>query len=55
MVDYFAVKSSGRDVKSSGAKLALWMCLEIVGILGIGDFLRMPSGLSTISSGFGLG
>ena len=46
---------SDRDVKFPGAELALWMGLEIVGFLGVGDFLRMFSGLSTISGGFGLG
>ena len=46
---------SNRAVKSSSAELALWMWLEIVGFIGVGDLLRMLSGLSTISSGFGLG
>ena len=46
---------SDRAVNFSGAELALWMCLEIAGFPGIGDFLRMLSGLSTISGGFGLG
>ena len=46
---------AGRAVKSSGVELALWMWLGIVGIIGVGDLLRMISGLSTISGGFGLG
>ena len=46
---------SDRAVKSSGAELALWMHLEIVGFLGVGYFLRIISGLSTISGRFGLG
>ena len=44
-----------RAVRSSGAELALWMWLEIVGLLGVGAPLRMLSGLSTISGGSGLG
>ena len=46
---------SDRDVKSSGVELALCMWLEIVGLLGVGDPLRILSGLSTISGGFRLG
>ena len=46
---------SDRAVNPSGAELALWICLEIVGLLGVGDFLRMLLGLSPISGGFGLG
>ena len=46
---------SGRAVKFSGADSDLWMGLEIVGFLGVEVFLRMFSGLSTISGGFGLG
>ena len=46
---------SNRDVKSSGAELALCMWLEIVGLIGAGDLLRMLSGFSTISGGFGFG
>ena len=46
---------SDRAVKFSGVELALWMLLEIVGPLGVGDLLRMLSGLSTISGGSGLG
>ena len=46
---------SDRAVKFYVAELALWMCLEIVGFLGVGYFLRMFSGLLTILGGFGLG
>ena len=42
-------------MKSSVAELALWTWLKIVGLIGVGDLLRMISGLSTISSGSGLG
>ena len=44
-----------RAVKSYGAELDLWMWPEIVGLSGAGDLLRMLSGLSTISGGFGFG
>ena len=44
---------SDRAVKSSGVELDLWMWLEIVDCLGVGDLLRMLLGLSTISRGFG--
>ena len=46
---------SDRVVKSFNAELALWMWLEIVGILGAGDLLRMLSELSTILGGVRLG
>ena len=46
---------SDRAVKFSGVELALWMWLEIVDCLCVGDPLRMLSGLSTISGGSGLG
>ena len=46
---------TNRAVKSSGAELVIWMCLEIDGLLGVGYLLRMFSGLSTIPGGFGLG
>ena len=46
---------ANRDVKSSGAELALCMWLEIFGLIGVGNILRMLLGLSTISGGFGLG
>ena len=46
---------SDRAVKSSGVELALRIWLEIVGLVGAGDLLRMLSGFSTISGGSGLG
>ena len=46
---------SNRAIKYSGVELALWMWLEIVDILGVGDLLRMLLRLSNISGGFGLG
>ena len=46
---------SNRATKFSGAELALLMCLEIVDLLGVRDFLRILYGLSIISGGFGLG
>ena len=46
---------SDRVVKSFGAELALWMWLGIVGLLGVGDPLRILLGLSTILGAFGSG
>ena len=46
---------SDRAVKTSSVELALWMWLEIVGILGVGAPLRILSGSSTISGGSGFG
>ena len=46
---------TSRAVRYSGVDLALWMWLEIVGLLGVGAPLRMLSGLSTISCGLRLG
>ena len=46
---------SDRAAKSSSAELDLWIRLEIVVPLSVGDLLRMLPGLSNISGGFGLG
>jgi len=48
-------KGSNRAARSSSAELALGMLLEIVDLLLTGVLLRIFSGLSTVSGGFGSG
>ena len=50
-----STRVSARATRFSGKELALSTGLTIVGFLASGDFLRILSGLSTISGGFGSG